>query len=203
MKNVKRLFACLLSALLLAGMPITADTMETVSVESASLSYAEDDDTVILEFTLAAPEQVGKLAVILATEEVLTVDADALSKILCIDQITAPADGRVTLTFPRVRAEQLLGTTELEGTSLCLRLGEKTADAPTTVVIPFAAPEIKLLVGDVNGDGTVSALDALALLHMVLNGETAGLDMRVADMNGDGKASLADVLRILTYSAMH
>ncbi len=51
-------------------------------------------------------------------------------------------------------------------------------------------------VGDVNGDGACTVVDALLLLRSILN-DTA-LDS--ADLTGDGKVTLADVLRVLKLS---
>jgi len=61
--------------------------------------------------------------------------------------------------------------------------------------------QIKLL-GDVNGDGKINAIDASLVLQYdaKLIGET-GLNVAVADVNGDGKTDAIDAALILQYDA--
>ena len=49
------------------------------------------------------------------------------------------------------------------------------------------------VVGDVNGDGSVTLVDALLVIKAVLNDTV----LENADMNGDGKISLLDAIRVL------
>jgi len=49
------------------------------------------------------------------------------------------------------------------------------------------------VVGDIDGDGLVTVLDALMLIRTILNDET----VNNGDINGDGKVGLLDVIRIL------
>ena len=52
------------------------------------------------------------------------------------------------------------------------------------------------MLGDANGDGTVTLLDALHALCAILGGTSADR-MPAADMDGDGTLTLADVVQIL------
>lgn len=56
-------------------------------------------------------------------------------------------------------------------------------------------------VGDVNGDGSISAIDALMVLqHSVSSTSLSIPAQQCADVNGDGKINSADALQILRYS---
>lgn len=199
MKKSCGVLAFLLSLIFLAGMATAADDLSISSVSSAEIICAENEDTILLRFTLAAPESFDEITVILATEEISGSDADSLSKILCIDQMSVPANGEITLRFSRAKLETLIGTTDFNASALILYIGEKSADAPAMLVIPFPASEP--VDGDINGDGKVTVFDALEVLHALLNNDFGSLDTNVADVNGDGKVSLFDVLRLLILSA--
>lgn len=53
------------------------------------------------------------------------------------------------------------------------------------------------LKGDVNKDGEVDMVDAIALNGYYLNGMTAGLDAKICDMNDDGDIDVQDVIAII------
>lgn len=58
-------------------------------------------------------------------------------------------------------------------------------------------PEIPVVFGDVNADGTVSIEDVSALLALIAEGSTA----EVADVDGDGAVSIRDVSKLLALLA--
>lgn len=60
----------------------------------------------------------------------------------------------------------------------------------------YMKQEVVLLIGDVNGDGSISIADVTALVNIVL-GRTAEYDETVADVNGDGSVSVADVTALV------
>ncbi len=53
------------------------------------------------------------------------------------------------------------------------------------------------VVGDIDGDGMVTVLDALILVRAIVNDET----VKNGDINGDGKVGLLDVIRIMKLIA--
>ena len=57
--------------------------------------------------------------------------------------------------------------------------------------------EVKTLLGDVNGDGVVNALDAAAILKAVVN--NTAIDVAVGDFNADGAVNALDASAILKY----
>ncbi len=59
----------------------------------------------------------------------------------------------------------------------------------------------KVLMGDVNGDGTVSESDALAIMHSIGGKITITGDYAIAaDVDRDGKVDASDALAVLQYS---
>ena len=60
--------------------------------------------------------------------------------------------------------------------------------------------EKEILYGDVNGDGTVTAKDRLALNKYVLN-QNEEIDMKASDLNLDGKVDAADLLILTKHLA--
>ena len=58
----------------------------------------------------------------------------------------------------------------------------------------------KLIIGDVNGDGSVSVADVTALVNIILgkdSGNASASQPQVADVNGDGSVSVADVTALV------
>ena len=50
-------------------------------------------------------------------------------------------------------------------------------------------------IGDINLDGKVNVTDVTTLVNMILNGETANLEL--VDINGDGKVNVSDVTALV------
>ena len=71
--------------------------------------------------------------------------------------------------------------------------GSSALSLPTTLPINLPAT----LMGDVNGDGTVSLADILAVVDKILGKEPQVFIEENADMNGDGSISLADIMMIV------
>ena len=73
---------------------------------------------------------------------------------------------------------------------------EITFDASLASAHTLTWSSINTVLGDANGDGTVTVLDALHALCAILGGTSADR-MPAADMDGDGTLTLADVVQIL------
>lgn len=77
-------------------------------------------------------------------------------------------------------------------------IAKGSAETPYTVVIKDASAISR--IGDVDGDGVVTAKDALMLMRCLEGSLLLSDDeFRRADLNGDGKLSAAEALRILQY----
>ena len=70
-------------------------------------------------------------------------------------------------------------------------------DVPPT---PTATP-VPVLLGDVNGDGTITSIDALLLLQFGANLLDALVNIDAADVNADGVINAVDTALILQYIA--
>ncbi|MEM7168386.1 MAG: dockerin type I repeat-containing protein [Planctomycetota bacterium] len=69
-----------------------------------------------------------------------------------------------------------------------------TAGLTNATATPTTPPTLH---GDVDGNGTVDAADATALLQYLFQGGSAPSSMAGADANGDGSVNISDVVRIL------
>lgn len=57
--------------------------------------------------------------------------------------------------------------------------------------------EQTVLLGDVNGDGEVDTMDAIAVIGYYLNGSTENFIIEAADVNGDGEVDTMDAVAII------
>ncbi len=84
------------------------------------------------------------------------------------------------------------------GNLLCEQTTLYFDEGATGVFIAKFVSEEEPIPGDVDGDGEVTALDALSIMRLLVS-ETDGSDMNVdaADMNGDGVVDILDALLAL------
>jgi hypothetical protein len=64
-------------------------------------------------------------------------------------------------------------------------------------VVTVSAILVSVVKGDINGDGSVNAADAILVLQLMSGSKPAGISGVDADVNGDGKIGLQDVICIL------
>ena len=62
-----------------------------------------------------------------------------------------------------------------------------------TTSVPCEVSVSARKAGDIDGDGTVTVLDALMLLRAIVNEDF----VENGDLNGDGKVTLIDVIRVI------
>ena len=127
---------------------------------------------------------------------------------------TATFNGNSTVEISNVTATTISAKNEggtFSGTSALIAdlRGDKTVTADTFVEVPtFITDEgydavldgstyKQIILGDLNGDESVTMLDVLLVLKAVLNGQF----VINGDMNGDGNVVLIDVLRLLKQVA--
>ncbi len=71
----------------------------------------------------------------------------------------------------------------------------------TTNLVVDAAPEPKGIYGDIDGDGFITAADALAVLRVSVElDEFSPEDQKKADIDSDGSITAADALAVLRFS---
>ncbi len=76
-----------------------------------------------------------------------------------------------------------------------------TPDEPVTPNTPDTPDEpIKVIAGDIDGDGKVTAKDSLKLQRIVIKLDKTEIALAAADVNGDGRLDNRDSLDILRYS---
>jgi hypothetical protein len=67
-----------------------------------------------------------------------------------------------------------------------------------TFTIEVVENQPTVLLGDVNGDGTLSIKDVTELINYLLAGEQPGFNAANADVNQDGKISITDVTGVIS-----
>ncbi len=67
-----------------------------------------------------------------------------------------------------------------------------------TFTIEVVENQPTILLGDVNGDGTLSIKDVTELINYLLAGEQPGFNAANADVNQDGKVSITDVSGVIS-----
>ena len=67
-----------------------------------------------------------------------------------------------------------------------------------TFTIEVVENQSTILLGDVNGDGTLSIKDVTELINYLLAGEQPGFNAANADVNQDGKISITDVSGVIS-----
>ena len=58
-------------------------------------------------------------------------------------------------------------------------------------------PQSNILVGDVNGDGSVNIVDVSTLIEIILSGNTENYPFEQCDVNGDGSINIVDVSEVI------
>ena len=76
-----------------------------------------------------------------------------------------------------------------------------TPDLPDTSDTPDTPDNKKILIGDMNSDGNITAADALLILRKSVSAITMSEnDIIIADTNRDGRITASDALLILRYA---
>ena len=63
------------------------------------------------------------------------------------------------------------------------------------VTLPMQA----LVIGDVDGDGTIGIADVAALIDYILNGDDSSINLQAADFDESGEINIADVSELIDY----
>ena len=154
-------------------------------------SALKEGDMVIV-FLLETKDKDGKLVeAVKTTEAAKTLIAPTTENIKYIDQSVAKAtasNGSVTFDiYPQ------------NHTSALVRIISANSDGTLTDV-NVAAVRLNYTLGDVNGDGTINALDSLAILKYLLDKGSFPMEVpAAANTNGDGTINALDSLAILKY----
>ena len=153
-------------------------------------SALKEGDMVIV-FLLETKDEDGKITEVKTEEAAKTLIVPTAENIKYIDQSVAKAtasNGSVTFDiYPQ------------NHTSALVRIISANKDGTLTDV-NVAAVRLNYTLGDVNGDGTINALDSLAILKYLLDKGRFPMEVpAAANTNGDGTINALDSLAILKY----
>ena len=153
-------------------------------------SALKEGDMVIV-FLLETKDEDGKITEVKTTEAAAKPIAPTAENIKYIDQSVAKAtasNGSVSFDiYPQ------------NHTSAVVRIISANKDGTLTDV-NVAAVRLNYTLGDVNGDGTINALDSLAILKYLLDKGSFPMEVpAAANTNGDGTINALDSLAILKY----
>lgn len=182
--KVRKLALVLALALLLSTLALAADAnAEIIQVEDSSISLQFNANNLSMTLTKTGLTR-GGMYLVLVLKGTDTVPTE--SNILYINQATADGDG--TVTFDNVYPSSLVDSTVyLSGTDL---------DGLTKM----GSVDLKVMLGDVTGDGEVKVGDATAILRYLVDLEQFSSDqIAAADVTGDGLVKVADATKILRY----
>ena len=183
----------LLSVPAMAAGPVAENDKAKVTViegKGASVAFNASNDGIIdvtvTSELLVANEQYVIMMIQTSDDENYTINEDS---ILYIDQAAAAAasDGKGTVQFS-VYPSTLAN-------SVILIAGAKDG------LLKVAIVEGKYVLGDVNEDGVVSTLDAVAILRRVAGTYEGKFNEQAADTNVDGSITTIDAIRILRLIA--
>ena len=182
--KVRKLALVLALALLLSTLALAADAnAEIVPVEDPSITLRFNANNLSMTLTKTGLTP-GGMYLVLVLKGTDTVPTE--SNILYINQATADEKG--TVTFDNVYPSSLVDSTVyLSGTRL---------DGLTKM----GSVDLKVMLGDVTGDGEVKVGDATAILRYLVDLEQFSSDqIAAADVTGDGLVKVADATKILRY----
>ena len=180
--RVRKLALLLVLALLLSTLALAADKATVTPANDVELAFIDEtQNNLTLTKTGLTP---GGMYLVLVLKGTDTVPTE--SNILYINQATADEKG--TVTFDNVYPSSLVDSTVyLSGTRL---------DGLTKM----GSVDLKVMLGDVTGDGEVKVGDATAILRYLVDLEQFSSDqIAAADVTGDGLVKVADATKILRY----
>ncbi len=195
MKKLRVIALILALATVLCLTAVAAEVVDgekaTATIEMAGTEavFSENGDMITVTVTsesLKAGSQYVILMVKSANGEDYTIDADS---ILYIDQTAATASGaKGSVTFDVYPSSMTDGIILIAGAEDGL--------------LKVAIIDGKYILGDVNGDGEFSSVDALMVLrHAAERVVLTDQQQLSGDIDGNGILSSADALRILRFAA--
>ena len=169
------------------GQEIRIPIVVSATTDVATLTFSLQYDKNALQYISFAESGFEMYSVNSNTEGLLIVS--------CIASAAVPSDTEVIVFVFRVIAEENCNTT------LQLAVEEACDDADAAIQMTGDATTLELtnvLLGDVNGDGKVSGIDARWVLQASSGARTFDASQTAAaDVNGDGKITAVDARWIL------
>lgn len=181
--RVRKLALLLVLALLLSTLALAAEPNAEIKdvTQNCTIGFNANNQSMTLKATGLTGNGMY-LVLVLKGEETVPTE----SNILYINQATADESG--TVIFDNIYPSSLVDSTVyLSGTGL---------DGLTKM----GSIDLKVMLGDVTGDGEVKVGDATAILRYLVDLEQFSSDqIAAADVTGDGLVKVADATKILRY----
>lgn len=185
---------------ILAQTVALGDKAAAVTVETENISVAKGQEVVIY---LALPAQDLSSAAL----DIVVTDSNGkettIAKVygpnvkagslydMCLDAASASKAGNITAEAKPSNSVQDITAEGI--TNPLVRISDILIDKDYTVHL---VPTVKK--GDVNGDGLVNTMDAIALIGFYLNNQTEQVPLTVGDMNGDKLINTMDAIEIIS-----
>ena len=170
---MKRICTFLTIALLvMAAFCVGIAAADAITISSVGLSGYKDaqgnskDDLVQVSVEFEAPESASQLTVQMSTEAITQITNQTSSKILYVDQLKNPGDGKCSFVISKARIAKALGTQDIEGTTLHLKIGGTSIKTPASTTVIYT----QSVSGDMNADGAVNAKDITTLRRFLAGG---------------------------------
>ena len=187
--GIRKLALVLVLALLLSTAALAAEPNAEIKdvIEDCTITFNANNQSVALTATDLTPNGMY-LVLVLAGEEDGTPLVPTARNILYINQTTADSSGSVT--FDNVYPSAIKDSTVyLSGTGL-------------TGLTKMGFIDLKVTLGDVDGDGEVTPTDASFVLRVAALLNTFDeKEEAAADVDGDGEITALDGSYILRYAA--
>lgn len=140
----------------------------------------------------------------------VTDQTNVMNDTVVVDEITGAirhlfvkSDGTLDYSQSQILQISVLmdeSITETQSYSIPIRLLVRSTEGEYTYESAFAFEYVPPGVGDVNGDGTVNAVDLVRLMHYLLD-SSIFVNQKAIDPNGDNRVNILDVVRLLRYLA--
>ena len=212
------MLSCILAVMMLVSMLPVSLADGTLTINSVVFSTASTEGDVSVEVAFTAPTGTAEITLLFASE-IITDESSQTDKILYIDQVATPADGKFAFLVSKQDIQEATGLADIEGCTLYMMMGgtdistatvfpvefhdpaEAPTEAPTTAPTdaPTAAPTDAPTTspffrrGDLNNDGKFDAKDITMLRRAITAGNTDAAAHPEMDIDGNGKIEAKDV----------
>ena len=208
MKNIRKVIITILIvaiALVVSQLCVFADapiTIDNVTFLEYSDEYGMTDDslvTVKVAFTLS--ETTEQISLLLTSENISEISNETKPKIVYMVQDLTPEDGVYEFAVEKSRIASAVGSSNIEGCTLYLKMGGKRTEEMATQTLTYHNPTKNYIPGDVDDDGEVTNLDGTFLLRYLANWDLNNVNTDAMDVDGDGDITNLDGTCLLRYLA--
>ena len=191
-----------LSFLLLVNVYAFAEDVETVVIDSVTLTESDDDELIEVDVSYTATSGVDEITLFMAVES--GEGEGQFENAVYINQVPN-AGGTYQFPIEKAKIAEVAGTDDIEGLLFSLKMGGTSVSTPSVMSVAYgeAAGDGDYVVrGDANGNGTIDFVDALLVLkHDAGTEALSGKNLTAADVNSNGNVDFVDAILILKYDA--